>query len=188
MSSPPTTFGVSLSNLPITNVRREFDEYRELLQDPPFRASLSNMQKRVVELPLFTWRGLPHNFLTYMLQRSILGVEACASTAVAYELEARQKITPKIKGWLDEPNKVPGPRGTPQMFYNNLPALVDPDYKLEIRDPALWERVKPFYREIRNPLFHGYQLHAPTADAVIPLFDLLNDIYGWMDSWWRAFG
>ncbi len=46
------------------------------------------------------------------------------------------------------------------------------------QDTQLWDRIRQFYKEVRNPLFHRFQLHCPTADQMIPLFDLLNDIYG----------
>jgi hypothetical protein len=187
-SGGPTssTFGVEFSNLPIINVREEFAQYLKLLHDPQFCAGLLKV-RQPVELPTLTWRGLPKDALTYMLQRAILGVEACISAAVDYELHLRQMITPKISGYMEDPNTAPGPRGTAQMYYNNLPAIVDPSYALKTKHPALWERVRRFYHEVRNPLFHGYQLHNPRVDSVIPLFEMLSDLYVWMDSWWRAF-
>jgi hypothetical protein len=32
----------------------------------------------------------------------------------------------------------------------------------------LWDRVRRFYKQVRNPLFHGCQLHCPTEDQNIP--------------------
>lgn len=88
---------------------------------------------------------------------------------------------------LSDPNSAPGQRGLPEMFYNNLPSLVDQRYALKHVDERLWAQTQSFYKEVPNRLFHGYQLYHPSADAVIPLFELLAEVYLWMDSWWQAF-
>ena len=140
-----------------------------------------------VELPGLTWRGLPHDALTYMLQRAILSVEACVAVAAYEEVHTRDLDTPERLAYIEDPNSAPGKRGMAESFYNNLPALVDPGFALQSVDEALWERTKAFYKEVRNPLFHGYQISHPSLDAVIPLFGLLEAVYEWMDSWWQAF-
>src|ERR1035441_3984527 len=77
MSDGPVsiTFGLAFSNLPIVNIRQEFEQYVALLADPDFCAGL-RIVRQPVELPTLTWRGLSHNVLTYMVQRAILGLEA----------------------------------------------------------------------------------------------------------------
>jgi hypothetical protein len=179
-------FGVSFSNLPVVNVRTEFDQYVALLKEPQFPVKLQTAREPI-ELPGMTWRGLPQNVLTYMLQRAILGIEACVSVAVEYELRAREQMTPEFQRALEDPFGIKGPRGTAEAFYNKLPALVDAAYKLEVKEPALWTRVQQFYKDIRNHVFHGYQLHNPTVDDVRPLFHLLGQVYAWLDSWSQAF-
>jgi hypothetical protein len=180
------TFGVTFSNLSIINIRQEFEQYLSLLHDPQFRASLLHMPGPV-ELPGLTWLGLPHHALTYMLRHAILGMEACVNAAVNEEAHVRQMMTPEISAYLSDPFSAPGRRGTAEAFYNNLPSLLDPRHALRCVDEALWARTRLFYKEVRNPLFHGYQLYHASADEVIPLFGLLADVYVWMDSWWQAF-
>jgi hypothetical protein len=180
------TFGVTFANLPIVNIRQEFEQHLALLQDSQFRGSLLRMQGPI-ELPNLIWRGLPHDALTYLLQRAILGVESCVGAAVDYEIHTRQMMTPVISSYLSDPNSAPGPRGMAETLYNNLPSLVDPGHALKCVDESLWAGTKLFYKEVRNPLFHGYQLYHPSADDVLPLFELLADVYVWMDSWWQVF-
>src|ERR1035441_6322762 len=119
MSDGPVsiTFGVAFSNLPIVNIRQEFEQYAALLADPEFCAGL-RIVRQPVELPTLTWRGLSHNVLTYMVQRAILGLEASVVAAVDYEMHARQMMNPDIERWLADPNKAPGERGMAQAFYN----------------------------------------------------------------------
>jgi hypothetical protein len=141
------TFGVTFANLPIVNIRQEFEQHLALLYDSQFRASLLRMQGPV-ELPNLIWRGLPHDALTYLLQRAILGVEACVGAAVDYEIHTRQMMTPEISSYLSDPNSAPGPRGMAEMLYNNLPSLVDPGHALKCVDESLWARTKLFYKEV----------------------------------------
>jgi hypothetical protein len=179
-------FGLQFSNLPIVNARTEFDHHLKLLRNSEFRESLHAILNPVV-LPEITWRGLPYGALTFMLQRAILSLEACVGAAVDGELRKRKVPTAEEEEWLRDPNKIPGQRGMAQMFYNNLPGLVDPAFQLQVVDPALWRNVYRFYREVRNPLFHGDQLSIGPSEPVLEIFEMLNTVYSWMDLWWTRF-
>jgi len=53
-------------------------------------------------------------------------------------------------------------------------------------DPSLYERVKRYYNEVRNPIMHGYEVDSHSYDGVVLCFDLISDIYAWTDSWFPA--
>jgi hypothetical protein len=158
-----------------------------LLSDETFLQQLTNVREPV-SLPLLIWRDLPVKVLTYMLQRSILGVESCVGAAVEYQIIARGLMTQQKAAQLNDLFKLPGKRrGTVETLYNKLPALVDPAVQLEIIQPDLWALTERFYKEVRNPLFHGYELNGPTAASVLDAMRLLERIYTWMDKWWGGF-
>jgi hypothetical protein len=180
-------FGLKVKNLAIDNIREEFESYLTALSDEGFLRRLGLMNEPV-DLPLFTWRGLPMGALTLMLQRSILGVESCVSAAVEYRLARKGLLTPEKSAALNDPVRLPGKgRGMAEMFYNKLPAQVDPSLQLELTNPELWTMVKRFYKEVRNPLFHGYQLAELNTGGVLEALQMLQRIYEWMDPWWGAF-
>jgi hypothetical protein len=180
-------FGLKVQNLSIINIRKEFGAYLAALSDDIFVSGISMI--RPVEFPLFTWRGLPMGALTVVLQRSVLGVESCVSAAVEYQLTARRMLTDETAALLNDAGNLPGKRrGMADAFYNKLPALVDPSLRLEIMEPELWASVKQFYREVRNPLFHGYELSTINAAGAREALEMLARVYMWMDSWWGAFG
>lgn len=180
-------FGLTVQNLAIINTRQEFAEYLAALSDEEFVRRLGNM-RFPHHLPLLTWRGLPMGLLTLMLQRSILGVESCISAAVEYRLTAMGLFTPAMATALNEPFKLRGKGGAAESFYNKLPGQIDPALQLQSMEPELWALVKRFYKEVRNPLFHGYQLASINAAGVLEAMQMLARIYGWMDGWWGAFG
>lgn len=43
--------------------------------------------------------------------------------------------------------------------------------------------VQQFYREIRNPIFHGSQLRDVKAEPLRSVFRMFDDIFKWIDSW-----
>jgi len=131
---------------------------------------------------------LPMGALTVILQRSVLGVESCVSAAVEYQLTARQMLTKEVAARLNDAGNLPGKRrGMADALYNKLPALADQGLRLEVLEPDLWASVKQFYKEVRNPLFHGYELSTINAAGAREALEMLARMYVWMDSWWGAF-
>jgi hypothetical protein len=176
-------FGLAIANIPIINIQEEFRTHKALLADDEFRKKLLNM-RNPVETPYLIWKGLPKDLLTHFLQRAILGVEACVSAAAEWEATARGLFTVDLAQKMEDPFRLGG-RGTADALYNRLPTLLDQEYALERCDPRLWSTTKQFYREIRNPLFHGYQLYHPGAEQVSEAFALLDSIQAWIETWCR---
>ena len=180
-----TPIAFTLSNIPIINLRKEFDAHFRLLGSEKFLIQLYDYSIPV-ELPSFKWTGLPDNLLTLMLQRAILGVESYLGAAVEYELTEQQCLTDEIKEKLNNPFRLGG-RGTADNFYNKLPGLVSDSYQLSKSDSQLYKKIREFYKLFRNPLFHGYQLSGATPAQMICAFELIRSIYIWIDRWYSAF-
>jgi hypothetical protein len=47
----------------------------------------------------------------------------------------------------------------------------------------LWGRTKLFYEQVRNPVFHGYQIDGESVQYFPPAFRHIGDIYDWIDAW-----
>jgi hypothetical protein len=177
-------FGLAIENIPIVNIQEEFASHNALLADDEFRKKLLNM-RNPVETPYLIWKGLPKNLLTYFLQRAVLGVEACVSAATAWEATARGLFTDELAQKMEEPSRLRGAKGTADAYYNRLPGLLDQAYALKHCDPCLWATTKQFYRQIRNPLFHGHQLRSPEAEQVSEAFGMLDSVQEWIETWCR---
>lgn len=185
MKKPQAPFRFTLSNIPIINLRKEFEAHFRLLETELFRAQLYDFSVPV-ELPQFKWTGLPDDLLSVMLQRAILGVESYLGAAVEYELTKRQLFSEENKEKINNPFKLGG-NGTVGNFYNKLPGLVDDSLQLSKSDPQLYKKIWDFYDSVRNPLFHGCQLSQATLSQMTSAFELIRSIYKWIDSWYSAF-
>ncbi|HMS86106.1 MAG: hypothetical protein ABL983_00745 [Nitrospira sp.] len=175
------------SNIPIMNLRKEFEEYLELLKSDDFRETLFDLSKYPVHVPSMAWDGMPHDLLTLMLQRSILGLEAYVSAAVSYELELKGDLSEQVRGGIDNPCTLN--RKLVVAIYDKLPEFVSVENKLSVYNQSLFQELQKFYKNLRNPIFHGNQVESSseTYEQVVLCFELLADIYGWIDTWYRAF-
>ena len=171
------------TRLPLLNQRFEYDHYRKILRDPTFRAQFTDPNARDFECGKFVWQGIQEG-ATVLLQRISLSFEARIPVAVSLELTCRGKITQKIIEGLEDPFslKVKGSAGTAERYYNLVPALIEPKLALKIADPALWELVRTFYRDIRNPIFHGHYLTNLNAEKLDEIFATFDEVTTWLDS------
>lgn len=178
---------IRLANIPIHNLRQEFEEFLAFFGRPEFRDNVFNSRVRPVALPRFSWNGLPHDLLTLMLQRAVLGTESYLPAAVEYELATCGPISLEARSAIRNPYSLA--RSTAKAFYDRLPALIDSSKALSRYDQALYNRVREFYRDVRNPIFHGFwvDFSAESYDAVAAAFSMLAQVYDWIDSWYGAF-
>lgn len=178
---------IETSNIPIVNLRREFEDYLRLFKTEGFKGRVFNCPNEPVEIPNLTWHGLPNDLLTLMLQRSILGIESYLCAAVEYELSRRGALTEGVKEQLSNPFSLN--RKAVVALYEKMPELVDPSFKLSRHCKELYAAVEHFYKTARNPIFHGNQiaLAGENFDRVASAFNLLASVYDWIDSWYGAF-
>lgn len=179
---------IEVSNIPLQNLRREFEEHLALFRTPEFRKAVFECHLRPVKLHNLQWHGLPNDLLTFMLQRAVLGLESYLPAAVEYELFKRAPLTDKDKCTLQNPFTLS--RQTVIAFYEELPALAEKSFALSKYDDTLFAWVQQFYKRVRNPLFHGGQVafSGTNYDAVVRAFEMLALVYDWLDSWKGMFG
>ena len=172
---------LSTSRLRLLNQRFEYDHYRRLLSDPKFRGQFDVKETREFECGKFLWTGVQEG-ATVFLQRIVLGLEARIPTAVFLELSCREKLTLELAAKLEDPFRLGG-SGTADCYYNRAPALIDQSFALQTAKPDLWRLVKSFYKDIRNPIFHGSYLVNLDAAKLDEIFSVFDEVYLWCDSW-----
>lgn len=79
-----TLFGLRLQNIPLINLRLEFNHHFKLLSDPTFREEFSSSVVPI-QTKYLIWNGMPDAFLTLIAQRAILGVESYLPSAVTHQ-------------------------------------------------------------------------------------------------------
>lgn len=165
------------------NLREEFSANYALIRQKKFEEHFSNTH-REIEAPFCTWFGRSEEFISIMLQRAIVGVESYLPSAVSFSAAMQNKVEIVKHEAIKDPFVLKG-RGTAENLYNRLPALLDPNLSLKHCNPQLWEMTKQFYREVRNPLFHGSELDAKKGEfrAIRASFKHVKDLYGWIDGW-----
>jgi hypothetical protein len=178
---------IETSNIPIMNLRREFEDYLRLFKTASFKDKLFNCRIEPVQIPNLTWHGHPNDLLTLMLQRAILGLESYLSAAAEYELSRREALSEELKEKLANPFSLS--KKTVVALYERIPELVEPSLKLSTTSKDLYAAVAHFYKTVRNPIFHGNQVafSGENFERVASAFDLLASVYDWIDSWYGAF-
>ncbi len=169
------------SRLPLINQRLEYDHYRSMIREQKFRSQFSEPNNHEFECGKFIWSGLQEG-ATVLLQRIAIGLEARIPVAVTVELSCRGKLTEDLAEKLKDPFALNG-KGTADCYYNRAPALIDPTFALQCSDPELWKLVATFYRDIRNPIFHGCYITDLSPEKLDYVFSVFDRVYAWCDSW-----
>ena len=128
------------------------------------------------------WGGNKDTLLTILLQRAIAGIESYIPGAIMIEAGRRCCLEKGDSEFLKNPYKLGG-RGTVENYYHRLPSQLCKEFSLKLFDNALWHRNLEFYREIRNPIFHGKEIESKRVDGIFHSYIHIQDLYNWIDSW-----
>jgi hypothetical protein len=186
MATLKTSFsGLTLSNVPLINIRFDFNNLLGLFRNEVFRKQFRGFQGKTIPVKThyFTWHGEPNVLLTHFLREAIVGLESAVSGAVYTEALHRSEDSRHILEASRNPFGLKRYRGTAACVFVGLPELLDPEYSLKHRKPELWERVKTFYQEVRNPLFHAYEVASDDPDPVWQVLEFIWEIYQWLNEW-----
>ena len=180
MTTQSISFDVTLSNVPIVNLRWEFRKHYRLAKEG--KLIPLHDERRPLQTPYFLWLAMPDSGATLLIVRTILSLEAYMSYAGEYEGAKHGLFSPQFIEGARNPFSLGG-KGTADSYYNRLPRLIDSALPMSNSAPSLWTTTKAFYTEIRNPLFHGHELRDLTNSQVGRLFEQIASTYRWIDSW-----
>lgn len=180
MNGKTNTFNFKLSNIPIINIRMEFHNTFQILCSNNFYNQIEN--NKPVDLGYLHWYTRSDSLLTLILQRAITGIEAYICGAVYYEGGVRSIIDSNNIKYLKNPFLLNG-SSTADNYYNKLPGLLQDDIRLKIMEKKLWKKTFKYYSELRNPIFHGYEISKSDLKNVYEAFILMAEIFEWIDLW-----
>jgi hypothetical protein len=176
--------GIGLNNIPYINLRLEFNALLALFREKRFRDQfLGHRGKQVpIKTHFFTWHGRPEVLLTYLLRDAIVSIECAVGGGVYAEALERSIMTKELLAAIKNPFKLVN-GGTADCVFNGLPAQIDPKLSLAAMSAPLWEETKRFYREIRNPIFHNYEISEPNPDPILQALEFIWKLFEWLNSW-----
>ena len=180
MSAAPP-FGLAFGNIPLINLRDEFKATQNFLKSPEAEDCLKP-PVRPIQTPSFIWEGMPADFMTLILQRSILGIEAYLPGVLFFASATLGVASKDLITKIRNPSSF-GSKLMAANVYHRMPASVHEELSLKHFDQKLYERTVSFYREIRNPIFHGKQLSNPGIEGLRAAFAHIAHLYEWIDSW-----
>ena len=123
----------------------------------------------------------PESYFTTLLRTTIVGIECTIESSALEELLFSNRLTEQLRHSVRNPSSLA--RSLPEAYYNRIPQLVSVNAPLKSYNGKLWNTVQQFYREIRNPIFHSYQLSDVKADSLRNTLGMFDDIFEWLDSW-----
>jgi hypothetical protein len=166
MTIEPLIFDLKISEIPLLNARMEFNRNYRILTAPDFHTQIANWRfGSPIHASYIIWGGEPRALLTWFLQRAILGPEAYIPPVVRMAAIHYGRVSPGVLKGTADPFSMKGGSAV-ATFYNSLPGLVDPDFPLIRAHGSVWKKMRIFYEQVRNPLFHGSEL---LTDTNIPL-------------------
>jgi len=180
LSRTSETFGLQLDRIPILNLRLEFNDYQWLVATPEF-AKRVEAPSEPIHTPLFLWNTMPEGLLTLILQRAILGLEAYLPGTVYVQLGGKPGYEEHVMRYVANPARLC--RSIADAYFNRLPTLINPAHALRAANPELWLRTKRLYDEVRNPLFHGWQLAKTDVEGLRAVMAHIQQLYDWVDGW-----
>jgi len=172
---------LSFGNIPLINLRNEFKAMQTFVKSPEAEACLKP-PIRPIQTSLLIWGGMPDDFMTLILQRSILGVEAYLPGALFHASAALGVASKELMAKIRNPSTF-GSKSVVANVYHRMPASVHDELSLKHLDQELYEKTVAFYREIRNPIFHGKQLSSPEIEGLRMAFSHIAQLYEWIDYW-----
>jgi len=172
-------FNLSFSNVPLVNLRLEFATlihwifFEKSLENPPY-------QGFPVQIPPFGGHFDLGELLGLHLQRSISGLESYVPCGLRWTSIKKNGIEETSWGDFNKPHSF-GRGSTVKIYYHLMPCSIDEELSLQSFDPDLYARTMAFYKQVRNPLFHGRQLQNVKIQDIRRCFLQIAELYRWID-------
>ena len=176
----PLIFGLCIQNIPTMNLRNQYLGDREIVFTDRLAETLHAWKFKQTTGVTVTY-GRPDEYFTIVLRSTIVGIEWTLQAMAIQELAFSSRWTHALQDAIRNPSALS--RSMPDAYFNKIPEQLDPKVALRVCNKALWKTVHRFYREIRNPLSHGYELRDVTAESLRAVFGMFDEIYAWINSW-----
>jgi hypothetical protein len=172
-------FGLTIRNMPTINLRDQYAHDREAVFAGGFGDRLHAWRFGRADGPATVTYPEPNAYFTMLLRATIVGVECTIQSSAIEELLFSNRLTEPLRQAIRNPPR----RAMADAYYNKMPEYVNAGARLKTYNPGLWKEVIQFYREVRNPISHGYELGDVKAESLRMVFHMFYQINSWIDSW-----
>lgn len=172
-------FGFTVQNIPTMNLRAQYAHDRGMVFADGLPESLHAW--RFGQHEVTVRHACPDSYFTILLRSTIVGIECTLESSALEELLFSNRLTEELRRTICNPRSLA--RRLADAYYNRIPQFVNANAPLKSYNGKLWNTVQQFYSEIRNPIFHGYQLSDVKAESLRSAFRMFDDIFKWVDSW-----
>lgn len=176
--SRSVAFGLKFENVPIANLRIDFEKALTYANDLMMAEETELISKQP---HWYSNRFEIESELNWLMRMSIINIECYVQYAVWETVHRRKIWTPEIGAKLRSPFSLG--RGTCKVYYHALPGLISPSTSLMRANQKLWQSTVCLYDEVRNPLFHGKQAIDIEPSGFSTVMRHLAEMYQWMDTW-----
>jgi hypothetical protein len=180
LTPEPLLFGLTIRNIPTVNLRGQYAHDRRMILDGGLNDEGLHAWRFAQREVTVTYAD-PESYFTTLLRTTIVGIECTIESSAWEELLFSNRLTEQLRHSVRNPSSIA--RSLPEAYYNRIPQLVNVNAPLKSYNGKLWNTVQQFYREIRNPIFHSYQLSDVKAESLRNTFGMFDDIFKWLDSW-----
>jgi hypothetical protein len=174
-------FRLTLQNIPTINLRHQYAHDREMVFADDLADKIHAWKFGRMDGPVTVTHPEPDAYFTMLLRSTIVGIECTLETSAVEELVFGNRLTEALRHSIRHPSSLA--RSMADAYYNKIPEQVDGTASLKTHSSDLWNAVQQFYREVRNPISHGYQLCDVKAESLSEVFRMFDQIYDWIDSW-----
>jgi hypothetical protein len=179
LAPKPLIFGLTVGNIPTMNLRGQYAHDREIVFAEGLAENLHAWKFGKGNVTI-TYAD-PDSYFTMLLRTTIVGIECTLQALAIEELAFSKRLTEEVQRAIHGPSRLS--RSMADAYYNRMPEFVSANAPLKVHSGQLWDTVKQFYREIRNPLFHGSQLTDIKAESLRSAFQMFDEVFEWIDSW-----
>ncbi|MDP3732761.1 MAG: hypothetical protein Q8R31_07070 [Candidatus Omnitrophota bacterium] len=168
--------GIAFGNIPLFNLIGEVAFYYNAFSDKSFVGQI--FQERYTEPIKYKWlfwTKMPGELVAYILQRMFLCFESFLYCACFYYAGTQHKMDLLHKRFTLG-------KGAVNSIYKRLPEELNIK-SLYAYNAKLYDDVGKLYKEIRNPLFHGYTISGYTKEGLREIFELFSLMYKWVSEW-----
>ena len=176
--------GISLTNIPLVNLRIEFRHIYQFWMNVEKDSVTSSNRIVSLNTGLMNITAGSFGLITASLQRCLLGLEVYVQHAAKHSYIERH---PGGKyDWKSFPkaHQIKGEKRLAAQLFKDIPKLVCEDFSLVSMDNQLYRWLLDFYANVRNPIFHGREIQGIEADALHKIGRNLAGTYKWIDSWY----
>lgn len=176
---------IDLINIPLINLRIECRRIYDFWLSSELDKILTERNPISLNTGSMIIVAEPYELITATLQRCLLGLETYVQSAAQSAYISRHPNGCYSWNTFPRVHEITEEKRLAAKLYKSIPKLVDENLSLAYMDNGLYQWLLHFYKNIRNPIFHGMQIQKVNGDDLRSIAMEVAKVYRWIDSWYE---